>query len=255
MAEPPNNQAAASGRTDPESGRPAGAQSAEAGPEPAAAPELGGSHQSVGPFHIALRLGSLALAVAALGWLVWRLGLPDQRNTPERLLAQTGGNAVIGLPAISDLKTNLSAEDLAFGELQVERMVRDRPEMARYAGKTDPVWGFCERAFAGEAIGERIYWESSLPVGGEYQSDHQEPYKGRPAYIRIRKDYASGYLEGSPLPCEELWSCAVFEIENLRNHGAFTMLFELALKGKLSREQWIGEHTRLEYAALRRTTV
>ncbi len=157
------------------------------------------------------------------------------------------------LPLLPELHTNLSPEELEFGELQVERMVGDRPEMTRYVAKGDPLWQFCARAFAGEIIGERIFWEGSLPAGNEYQSDHRDPYKGEKGYIRIRKEYGSGYLEGTLLPCEELWSCAVFEFENLRNHNAFTMLFERGLQGKLSREEWIRQHTRLEYEALRRT--
>jgi hypothetical protein len=191
--------------------------------------------------------------VLLLWGVVWRLSRPDPRNNPQTLLAIGNGHASIDLPGLPEPKINLTQEDIAFGELQVERMVKDRPEMGRYVTKTDPVWKFCARAFAGEAIGERIFWESSLPTGREYQSDHQDPYQGQKGNIRIRKQYASGDLAGTGLSCEELWSCAVFEIENLRNHAAFIALFESGLQGKLSREEWIREHTKLEYGALRRT--
>ena len=254
MPDSESNREAAAGGNGPgtRTESPAGPSHSVVGPTevPAQAPRGPGSP---GSFRVGLCLSVLSVAVAAFWLLAWSLSRPDPRNNPESLLTPNGRTAPVNLPAVSELKTNLSAEDLAFGELQVERMVQDRPEMTRYVGTNEPVWQFCARAFAGEAIGQHVYWEDSLPVRDEYLADHQDPYKGEQGWIRIRKVYASGYLQGSPLPCEELWSCAVFEIENLRNHEAFMALFELGLQGRLSREEWIREHTKLEYAALRRT--
>jgi len=152
-----------------------------------------------------------------------------------------------------ELTTNLSNADIAFGEAQMDQMIKDRPEFARYVSKHDDVWQFCVRAFAGAAIGEHIIWNNSLPENERYLADHLGPYDGHPGYIQIRKNVASGDRPGRPLTCEELWSCAVFELENIRSHRAFLALYYRALDGKLSREEWIRGCSRLEYEALKRT--
>lgn len=215
-------------------------------------------------------IAALLFFFFALIWLVlvWLTSAtrhtPDPRNTIENLLARnpsiraedlTGSefSSAGTLPGLPEPKTNLSPAELAFGERQMARMVKDRPELKRYVSRTDAVWQFCVRAFAGEVIGEPIFWENSLPEGYAYLADHQDPYQGRRGNIRIRRTYPSGSESSRPLSCEELWSCAVFEIENIRNYKAFNALFEQALKGALSREDWVRENSRLEYGALRRT--
>src|SRR5207249_1958620 len=92
------------------------------------------------------------------------------------------------------------------------------------------------------------------PQGAEFSADHFNPYGDEKARIRIRKESASGTNRGRLLSCEELWACVVFEIENLRNHKACIALYEMAIKGQVTREQWILENSRLEYEALRRTS-
>jgi len=149
-------------------------------------------------------------------------------------------------------KTNLSAQDLAFGEQQVARMVADRPQMALYVSKSDPLWEFCVRAFAGGFIGERIYWQNDPPES-DALADHISPYPGQQPAIRIRRTYPSAPYPAVPFSCEDLWGFAVFELENLRNSPAFLAMGERASEGEASREQYIRELTRLEYYALLRT--
>jgi hypothetical protein len=115
------------------------------------------------------------------------------------------------------------------------------------------VWRYCVRAFAGAAAGQRVYWDGGTPDGDGYLADHRAPYGGDSGYIRVRRDYASGYEAGSPLACEQLWSCAVYELENMRGDPAFNALYDRALRGDMSREEWIRENTQLEYQAYRRT--
>ena len=196
----------------------------------------------------------LPFAVLALWLVVTYQNKPDQRNTPELLLASHRLLGAESLPPVADPHTDLTDADLAFGEQQVLGMVQSRPEMVRYVSKNDAIWQFCVRAFAGEAIGERIYWDSGSPQGAEFSADHFNPYGDEKARIRIRKESASGRNRGRLLSCEELWACVVFEIENLRNHRACIALYERAIKGEVTREQWIFENSRLEYEALRRTS-
>lgn len=217
--------------------------------EPGSAVAL--SHASYRPAWIVLAAALATVLVASFLVLVSRQR-PDPRNNPERLLAAFSKSADTSFE-LPELHTNLTSADLTFGEQQVSSMVHDRPELARYVSKDSALWQFCVRAFAGEVIGERILWDNNLPAGKEYRSDHMAPYAGQSGRIRIRKNYATGPERGQALSCEELWSCAVFEIENIRNFKAFLALYYKALQGGLSREEWIRANSKLEYGALRRT--
>ena len=177
----------------------------------------------------------------------------NPRNRSDVLLAGNSFESLTNLPELTDVTTNLSAADVAFGEQQIAKMVKDRPEFARFISKDDAVWQFCARAFAGAAIGEHIVWDNTLPEDKGYRSENLGPYDGHPGFIRIRNISDSVNDRGRPLSCEELWSCVVFEIENIRNHKAFMVLFYRALDGKLTREEWIRGCTSLEYQALQRT--
>jgi hypothetical protein len=200
-------------------------------------------------------VGVLLLVFCSLLWLsVASRSKVDSRNTPDALLAANSLERLAILSELPELRTNLTAADLAFGEEQMARMVKDRPEFARYVSKEDTLWQFCVCAFAGEAIGEHILWDNTLPEAETYRSESLGPYKGHLGFIRIRNNYDSGEERGRSLSCEELWSCAVFEIENIRNHKAFMALYDRALDGKLSREEWIRGCSRLEYNALQRTS-
>ena len=57
----------------------------------------------------------------------------------EALLGTNSFEGLSNLPDLPDLATNLSAADLAFGEEQMAKMVKDRPEFTRYISKDDPV--------------------------------------------------------------------------------------------------------------------
>src|SRR5262249_29526923 len=122
----------------------------DTGTPPTPGPQPKDSRRSRRSSPLGLGLGGLGLAVMLLWGLVWSLGRPDPRNNPQTLLAISNGHVSTKLPGLPEPKTNLTAEDIAFGELQTERMVKDRPEMARYVTQTDQVWIFCARAFAGE---------------------------------------------------------------------------------------------------------
>jgi hypothetical protein len=168
------------------------------------------------------------------------------------LLAQNVSTGPHAVPEPPPLKTNLTAEELAFGREQIARMVKDRPALGRFIHEGDDIWQFCIRSFAGEAIGEPILWNDSEPLG-DYGADHFDPWQGQRGYIRLRKVHAYGEEKGQPASCETLWAGVVFEIENMRNHRAFEALYYRALAGQLSREEFILENTKLEYSALRRS--
>jgi hypothetical protein len=190
--------------------------------------------------------------LVAIIWLATAgINKPSPRNSPEALLSAPRSHRQFVSKSAPILKVALSAADLAFGEKQVERMVNDRPEMKRYVGKEDAVWQFCARGFAGETCGKHVNWDSGLPAG-TYRAQHRGPYRGENGAIRIREIYADGHMKGEPLPCEELWAGAIFELENIRNTLAFDDLYKRAFNRGIGREEFIRESTRLEHAALLR---
>ena len=141
---------------------------------------------------------------------------------------------------------------LAFGEKQVERMVADRPQMKQYVQKGDSVWQYCARQFAGEACGQKITWNPDPPhPPDDYDADHQYPTDTQQGYIRIRRLSGAGAMRGKERNGEDMWQNAIFELNNIRSAKQFDRLFEDALAGKLSKEQWIKGNTQLEYTAYR----
>lgn len=137
--------------------------------------------------------------------------------------------------------------DLLFGEQQVERMVHDRPEMARMVNSQSPVWKWCVRNFAGVSLGQRIYWNSGKPAPPDSGADHVIPFDGKPGYIRVDEMRRIGTGDAGKASCEELWAKAVFELNNMANDPAFLQIYNDALAGKLDRNRFIERNTRLEY--------
>jgi hypothetical protein len=142
--------------------------------------------------------GVLLLFFCAVLWLVIasRTIFFYPRNTPEVLLNGNSFDSLTNVPELPELTTNLSAADLAFGEEQMAKMAKDLPEFTRYISKDDLVWQFCARAFAGAAIGEHVLWDNTPPEDRGYRSENLGPYKGRPGFIRIRKNSDSGEDRG-----------------------------------------------------------
>jgi hypothetical protein len=167
-----------------------------------------------------------------LQWAQRRRDLKKQAHSSEKLLPQG--------------KSALSKADLAFGEAQVARMVADRPEMAKVK-PPDPIWRYCVKAFAGEAIGERVYWNPVEPTGG-YSMVYDLPTDGATPCIRFSRtegwvfDYGTG----------EAWYRAAYGLEGLRGYRTLDALRAKGLHGDLSREQWVRSASRLSFEHLKR---
>src|SRR5436305_13942973 len=75
--------------------------------------------------------GVLLLFFCALLWLtvasrsIASRSKIDARNTPDALLAGNVFDSLTNLPQLAEPTTNLAAVDLAFGEEQIARMVKD----------------------------------------------------------------------------------------------------------------------------------
>ena len=91
-------------------------------------------------------------------------------------------------------KRRLTAEAIRFGEEQVQKMLRDRPAMVQYGGKSDVVcrWAACK--FAGEDVGMTIHWDSSDPT--VLDADSGMTTSESFAHIRLREKYDDGEKKG-----------------------------------------------------------
>lgn len=145
----------------------------------------------------------------------------------------------------------LSPKDLQFGEQQVQKLLIDRPRLAKVLLKNEPIWPWVVRQFAGEAAGQRIYWNSSAlnDKDFDYDADHSAPEPSEPGYIRLRK--TDKY--GQPMAAERLLAALVFECYNINSSPAFERVYQTALSGKLTQEQFIEQNAQIEFEAGRKT--
>jgi len=147
----------------------------------------------------------------------------------------------------------ISQSDMDFGEKQVKQMVRDRPAMANGVDRKSALWTWCVRHFAGSSLGQRIYWHDEDVTSTVGDAEHEPPYAGENGYIRIRKTHTNDDGSAGVASTAELWSDAVFELNNMDNDAEFVRLFEEARANKLTKQAYMEQTTRLEYRAARKT--
>ena len=147
----------------------------------------------------------------------------------------------------------LSAADLEHGSRQMERLLKDRSEMAAGLTPEDPLYKWAIRKFAGEDIPERIVWNPTVPDGAE--ADHGAPSGGEPGMVRLapRKRGFLGLLPGRKLTFDEHWAHLCYELHNIQGSPDFDQANRLAGRRELTREGYIRQCAYLEYLALLRT--
>jgi len=159
----------------------------------------------------------------------------------------------------------LTDEQLRHGKVQLMRLVRDRPGMKQYrtrdgtprtVGRHDAIRQWAVRKLAGEDVGEPVYWDPREPEQPpQYLADHQYPVRGERirGTIRLRERFAAGEQEGELVHFELLWSSLVFELHNMALGREFERVYQQALLGRVSKQDWIVRNTRLEYLAEQKT--
>jgi hypothetical protein len=197
-------------------------------------------------FIVFLLLFSGSVAPACLSW--WRGQLAEQAayGRPDP--------AMTALFALPKPQGKPSRDDLAFGERQVEQMVMDRPKMAGYLQKDDPVWRYCVRQYAGEAVGQRITWNNEPPEG-DAEADHQTPTQTQAGFIRVRRYALPPGTKQRERNGEDLWASAIFELTNIRGSKQFERLYDEACDGKLDKQGFVDGFTKQEYKALQDSIV
>ncbi len=146
---------------------------------------------------------------------------------------------------------NLSAEALAHGREQVQRMLRDRPAMAALGEKAAFLVEWAARKFAGEDSGQLTDWDPAPPRHSD--AEHVAPVAGRRARIRLAQTYLWGPNRGKERSFEELWSNAVFELHNVVLTPDFQHLRRQVENGRITREQYVEGIWTYEHGAAQQT--
>ncbi len=138
-------------------------------------------------------------------------------------------------------------------------MLQDRPAMSeclttdgtiRKVTPEDAIWVAAAQAYDQKIAGSTIDWDPSpLKLKLPIEAEHSDPWQGRPALIRLRADLPKDGRE-TPASFEELWSHGVFELFNVANDEEFLAIYQRALHGEISRQEWLALNTRLEFTAL-----
>lgn len=136
------------------------------------------------------------------------------------------------------------------GDVQVLRLLRDRPQMSKFVSQGDLVWKLVASYFDGKICNSQVSWNSVTPAEEYYVGCHRYPTPARKeCYIKLRaKNSAGEMLDG-----ELLWSCLIFEFYNLGNSQRIYEVYQQAINGKILRKDWIHANTRLEYEAIEPT--
>ncbi len=157
------------------------------------------------------------------------------------------------IPAVQSAetkRTSVAKQTYSFGELQVDAMLRDRPEMSTYISRGDRLSDWTARQFAGKDFPVRIFWHNNLPrdmPSGPIAAC--QPLDARTAWIYVRSLDSQGKKIGG----DELWSAVVFELYNARNSPLVVQLYKETERGKVSKAQYIERITRMEFEAIRAT--
>jgi hypothetical protein len=133
----------------------------------------------------------------------------------------------------------LTSSQLATGEGQLERMLRDRPAMSPYVRKGDDLWMWMVRQFAGEYVEGGIWWDARNPK--PLWNAESTQAEGEKASIQITNNFYNNKYNhwNEPKTGPVLWFEAFFEIYNLRNFTPATELNKMASLGKINKEDYI----------------
>jgi hypothetical protein len=151
----------------------------------------------------------------------------------------------------SQTKLVLSAEDLKFGAEQLERLLHDRPELNKMIIKGDSIWNWAVGQFAGVATGERIFWDESDLYSKSFEcfGDNLYATPGKPGRIRLRKTDS----DGKPMAADKLAYGLIYECSNIGSGPDYKRVDQSALRGELTKEQYIEDELRIEFRAYSKT--
>ena len=166
---------------------------------------------------------------------------------------------IILLSPLEVLAESSAQCNLRHGNLQVSRMLSDRPRMSKVKSqdgriikvtKKDAIWIWAAKAYGQKINGEVVEWNNSKikkPI--HYRAEHSIPHNGKKGFIRIRKILKDRHGQIRQATFDELWKACVFELFNIQSAKKFVAVYHKALTGKLTKEEWVRLNIKIEYDA------
>jgi uncharacterized protein len=141
---------------------------------------------------------------------------------------------------------SLDKDQMAWGKAQFEKMLKDRPNMAKYVREGDGLWDWTVRQFAGEWEKGGIEWDPSDPVplwDGRYYAEGA----GRKARVQVTALSAiKSYHFGQPKSGPDLWYDLIFELCNFQMLEKTYAVNALAKAAKIDVEEYCYRKTWVE---------
>jgi hypothetical protein len=133
--------------------------------------------------------------------------------------------------------------DSLFGRAQVEQFIRDRPGVGDVIEREPALREVLEAGFKADAGGKRIYWDCREPKASV--SERIPPYLEYPSLVRVSRTI--------PSTAVDMCVMLLFELYHTPFEQRRDELFNLATKGRISRNDFARSCVRLEFQACRKT--
>ena len=124
--------------------------------------------------------------------------------------------------------------------------------MKEHGKLTEPLCRWAVRKFAGEDLGEEVFWDADL-ANERFDGRNQPPTDESPGCITVREKSDQGADVGKKLSFEKTWSTAIFELYNITSARDFNRLDSQASCGSISKQQYAVQRTEIEARAAEKT--
>jgi tetratricopeptide (TPR) repeat protein len=132
-------------------------------------------------------------------------------------------------------------------------MLADRPEMRLVSKEAQLLRSWAVRKFGGEDLGELIVWSSDESWehlrGLGFIAAHRAPSATRPGEIFVEKRSRFSGGGGVALTKERFWAAVVFELSNISSSADFAALYDKAMRGSVSGDQFVRAMYAIEHRA------
>jgi len=122
--------------------------------------------------------------------------------------------------------------------------VNEQGKSVEFDQCSDEIGRWAVRQFAGEHVGTRVHWnKEDLSAKYGFLGASQHPSSLGPGWIavfpRFPVDMGPGRRRGEPVPFEQMWSVAVFELINIRNSRERKTLEQNAMASAISQRDFV----------------
>lgn len=141
----------------------------------------------------------------------------------------------------------MEAIQLEAAQRELKKMLESRPELKFNTPALELLEQWLILKFAGEDIGQAIYWQDSAHAGFQIP----EKVNAVHAYPTTKNKAMLWIKEG--LPPEQMWACLIFELINICNGPAFQEIERAAIKWQITKEEYVRRFTKLEFETAHKT--